>query len=198
LTTGLESVFAARHGTDVSVELVDRTGNPYSSTFTSEVVTDIPLLRVLCKYGGSSGNDTFDHHRGVSHAGTPFLRKLSAAAAFTPVLCGTFVDDQHGVECLVLEYLDAALRLDRTPDAYDATVRAARHLGEFHAATEGGRQAQWAGVLNSYDAEYYKGWARRTAAFSAESQQSWLLALCAASASSCQYRKSSPTSSVIQ
>jgi hypothetical protein len=166
------------------MELVDRAANPYSSTFASEVVTcclaDGTLLRLLCKYGGSSGNDAFGHHGGVSYEGKIYRHALSAAGSFTPAFYGTFIDDRQEIECLVVEYLDGALRLNRTPDAYDATISAARHLGEFHAATEGG-DGEMAGVLNSYDAEYYRGWARRTAAFSAESQQSfpWLATLCA-------------------
>jgi len=185
LAIGLTTVFARGESPGTPIELLKREANVYSSTFASEVVTcrsaDGTVLRLLCKYEGTSANYTFGHHGGVSYEAEIYRTVLGGAVAYAPRLHGTFVDRLQGGKCLVLEYLDGATRLDLAPDSGAAAVGAARRLGEFHATTEGRGQSQWGASVKTYDRDYYSGWAQRTEAFSGQWRQSysWLSALCA-------------------
>lgn len=62
----------------------------------------------------------------------------------------------------------------------DAMGLAARWIGRFHAANESPRHETLPGFLTTYDAEYYRGWARRTLlhADAMRRRLAWLEPLC--------------------
>ncbi len=180
LTVGLREVLG-----DPEVVVVDRERNAYASTFPSEIVTcrmgDGASLRLLCKYhnGGRFRDDGHGHRGGIAYEAEVY-REVVAPVAPSAVRCfGTHNDVACDTTWLVLEYLDGACSLRKSPDP-DAIVKAARWIGQFHAAQESRLDdGGWPDLIR-YDALYYTGWARRTAEYAVELHHTypWVAVLC--------------------
>lgn len=177
LTAGLCTVLAG------PVRVVGRQPNERASTFPSEVVTvrgpDGSERRLFCKYEAGDSHNSYGHRGGVAYEAAVHRDVLRPLGVFTPFFNGAHVLPETGETWLVLNYLDDAVRVNRAPDP-DAMGLAARWLGRFHAA----QLARFCGTappfLNVYGADYYLGWAERTAAFAGplHGRFPWLSALC--------------------
>lgn len=180
----LAAGLAPRLGGPVTV--LRRKRNPNASTFPAEVVTcrlaDGRTVPLLCKYGAGPGDDVYGHKAGVAYEADVYqevLRPLRGRLA-APRCYGAHHDRATGMTCLVLEYLGGSARIHLTADPAAAMALAARWIGRFHALHEargaGGRRR----FLNAYDADYYRGWARRTAEFAGRLHRRfpWLAGLC--------------------
>jgi aminoglycoside phosphotransferase (APT) family kinase protein len=81
---------------------------------------------------------------------------------------------------LILEYLENSVTATKMPKAA-AVVLAAGWIGRFHAANQARLARAPRPCLNTYDANYYRGWARRMSLSAGHWDQDfrWVAALCA-------------------
>lgn len=167
LSNALAEVLRGSIGGVGEVAIVKRAPNIHSSTFASEIVTcrtgDGATLRLLCKYSGSHGNSGYGHRSGVAYEAAVYARLLCGAPGSLPRFYGSHRDAASGNVWLFLEYLPDCLAVSKADE--NAIYRAARWLGEFHAAGEAWPASEQARFLTRYDADYYHGWAQRTQAF---------------------------------
>ena len=159
--------------------LLKRDANPYASTFASErVVVEVEgeMQALFCKYsGGYTPED--GHHGGVAYEATVY-RSLQECGVDVPHLYGCVRTSSKEV-CsseevwLVLEAVDGE-RLNKAPSG--ALVEATRWLTNFHARTH---RTEPPPYLTRYDADYYQGWAERSAHLAAPlDAYPWLEGLC--------------------
>jgi thiamine kinase-like enzyme len=181
LEYGISSVFRLNgYGRSV-VRILDRQANVYKSTCPSEIVTcqfdDGSKLRLLCKYAVEYGYNTFSHRGGVAYEVEVYRDVLQPLQVSTPAFHGAHIDKTTGQTWLILDYLDKSIRVNKEPATMGLT---ARWIGQFHAANEKLMQSASIPTLNTYDADYYIGWARRTSQFAGHWHQHfpWLDALC--------------------
>jgi aminoglycoside phosphotransferase (APT) family kinase protein len=106
-------------------------------------------------------------YRHVLHA-----RQISA-----PAFYGTYTDPSTGCIWLVIEYLANSHCAAKHPGA---VFEAARWIGRFHAMNEARLSVRPMAWLKRYDADYYRGWARRTLQFGGRlrHRRMWLPRLC--------------------
>ncbi len=166
------------------VTLVDRQVNHESSTFPSEVVTcrsdGACELTLFFKYAIDHVRHDYGHRRGVDYEAEVYRQVLRVARVTAPTFYGTHQDATSKRTWLILGYLDNTTRVSRSPDP-DAMVKAPRWLGRFHAINQKRLSCESLPTLIRYDADYYLGWARRSAQFAAKAPASlpWLPTLCA-------------------
>lgn len=145
--------------------VLHRAANPYASSLPTEVVAcrleDGRELRVLCKYGVSFHHSSRGHRGGVCYEAGVYRNVLRPSRVTTPSFYGTFVDPAEGRRCLVIEYIDGAMRLNQAPSD-KAMARVARWLGRFHAEAETRAALLHEEGVNRYGEEYYETWAART------------------------------------
>jgi hypothetical protein len=174
---------AAPRGQLRLVTILDREPNPRTSTFPSEVVTcrlaDGRQLRLLCKYAAGHNHNTYGHRGGIAYEAEVYRQVLGPLPVSTPTFYGAHTDATTGEPWFILEYLDQSLRIK---DSHDLTLMhaAARWLGQFHRANASLLSPDSMPFLKRHDAEYYFGWAARTARFAGHLHQRfpWLAALC--------------------
>jgi thiamine kinase-like enzyme len=96
-----------------------------------------------------------------------------------PAFHGVFACPQAGGTCLVLQYLEAGIRVSKLP-VPDAMPAAAAWAGSFHAWNEERLRRLDFPVLTRHDTDYYVGWSRRTVrhAGAVLAEQPWLGTLC--------------------
>lgn len=182
LVSGLKSIFGGKSSTGVPITVVSRAPNIYASTFASEVVTcrfvDGSISKLFCKYGSGYFTDS-TALRGVPYEAYIYRNVLTQLPLTTPRFYGTYEDEATGQTCLVLEYLDAYLRVNKSygPDAMKLT---AHWIGRFHAAGEKLPVSAWTSNLNSYNAKYLFEWKRRMADIPNHFMQKfqWLADMC--------------------
>ncbi|MHC4947369.1 MAG: phosphotransferase family protein [Planctomycetota bacterium] len=166
---------------DGAVEITDRR-RTIQGTFPKEIVTcridGGPGRRVFCKYSGVN-HDAHGHRGGVTYEADVYRRLLAPMGARTPVLHGVHEDDA-GRTWLILEYLEGGVRVHQTKEPGTLAL-AADWIGRFHAAAGERRSRPEFSFLSSYDAAYYRGWARRTGerARALGHRLPWLETLCA-------------------
>ena len=187
LVAGLKHVFG-RHGFPCRrLTVVGREPNMHASTFPSEVVTcrfdDGCELSLFCKHSADRGHNSYGHRGGVAHEAKVYRHVLRRFEGSAPVCYGSYTDPTDGSTWLVLEYLDSALRVSKTPTTA-AMVEAARWLAAFHSAFEQPTTRTELGFLHRYDAAYYSGWVRRACRFATPlyDRFPWLAALLEGSA----------------
>jgi hypothetical protein len=180
LATGLASALAGA-GFD-GVTVLHRLPNPLASTFPSEVVTcrlgDGEELRLLCKYGGHD-HPAHGHRGGVGYEAEVYRRVLAKAGLAVPRFYGSATAGPAGEVWLAIGYLEGCVRLNYSRDLSLWELSAAWG-GRFHAGHEARNGDPAFSFLRAYDADYYAGWARRTAQY-ADAQQAhfpWLPDLC--------------------
>jgi aminoglycoside phosphotransferase (APT) family kinase protein len=182
LTRGLSSVLRAQWSPGAQVTIVQREPTN-EGTFPSEIVTcqrdDGAAMQMLCKYTAGHSHDAYGHRGGVAYEANVYRHVLQPLAVSTPALYGTHTDERTGETWLVLEYVNASLRLEHAPNPA-GVVMAARWIGRFHAANEARLSSAPLPFLNTYDAAYYQGWVRRTALFAEPVRPylPWLMPLC--------------------
>lgn len=182
LARGLTAVFSEKGTAFGELTVVRRVSSWYSSTFPSEIVTyrfdEGPELRLLCKYAGAKFYTGHGHRGGPLYEAQVYdyiLRKSPEAAI--PDLHGTYVDPARRGTWLVIEYLEETQRVTK---ARVGMIRAARWCGRFHAHHELRVRTVVPAWLKRYDAQYYLGWARRTAKLTGKMHKRfpWLRTLC--------------------
>ena len=183
LTVGLTSVLRNNGSAVGQVSVLDRAHNLLASSFLSEIVTcrldDGSALRLFCKYEGSYIRNGRGHRGGVAYEAAVHRHVLLPLLVSTPKYFGAYADMKAGISWLILEYLDRRVSVSESPQP-TAIVQAARWIGRFHAANEARLSKAFISVSNRYYAEYYLGWARRTAMFAGPFHHRipWLTTLC--------------------
>ncbi len=186
LSSLLSSMLSGGEPDDFPGRIVSREPNPYSDTYTSEIVTlDLENrinVRLFCKYyDGAMRRDLGHGHRGgLSYEGEVYRRLLSKLEISVPIFYGAHTDHHSGATVLVLGYIDGATRVHKAPQWISRMTMAARWLGRFHNATtevilELGRQ-----FLIRYDREYYVAWSNRTRLYTTpvHTRFPWIPAAC--------------------
>jgi hypothetical protein len=145
------------------------------STFPNEVVTcrsaDGKKRRLFIKYAAGREHDAFGHRGGIAYEAEVYARILNSYPNFRPKSLGTQVDPGNGDTWLLLEFIDRSVRLSdvsvrqrvRQPRAMSKAVN---WIGTFHSTHETDAGKPRVEFLATYDEEYYRGWAERTAEFS--------------------------------
>lgn len=172
-----------RQGFHRQLAQIQRMPNPFSSAFPSEIVlcrfTDGDELRLLLKYGLENKHVGHGYWGDVGYEARVYEEILQQLPTSLPKFFGAFPYDTNGQMCLVLEYLDRSLRLDKSPS--QALLLAAGWLGHFHAAAADlANRPVASSFLACYDAAYYVGWAQRTSTYAGKLHRAypWLLNLC--------------------
>jgi hypothetical protein len=182
LTLGLTSVLGSDGATPGPVIVLHRETGKRTGTHPSEVVTcrlgDGSELQLFCKYAAGRSHNAHGHRPGLAYEVEVYRHVLQPRQVSTPRFYGTHTD-ATGETWLVIEYLAGSERLVYLPGP-EAISRAARWLGEFHAANEARLSRRPIPFLTSYDAGYYRGWADRTSRYAAHRHQRfpWLAPLC--------------------
>ena len=170
------------------VRVLERRPPRFMSTFPNEIVTcllpDGRRRRVFIKYEGDRAHNAFGHRGGVAYEAQVYQRLLNAAPEFHPRCLGAHHDSQACGTWLMLEFVHRAVRVSDLSYHHStaqarARIKSARWLAGFHAAFEPRVHESGFLFLKHYDAEYYRGWARRTFEFAASlrTQFPWLPAL---------------------
>ena len=164
----LGSVFGAVPGQG---PVISRSPWPFEGTFDAEVVTcrtvSGDVQRVYCKHGpeiDGTPHAAYGHRGGLGREAAVYAYVLEPLGVTTARLIAFRHDDPTDSDWLVLEFLEGATPLleSRRTRSLD---RSAEWLGSFHGATEG----LWPDLLLSgipfRDAEWYRSWMDRTAAW---------------------------------
>ncbi len=170
LRSGLASVVAGNGSKGTQVKILKRRRNINSSTFASEIVTcrlhQGNDLLLLCKYGGEHDDNVYGHKGGVAYEAAVYEYLLKPLRISTPKFYGSHEELSARRTWLVIEYLNTSERLSITADTTAAITAAARWIGNFHRATFMTTHLRKAShTFNTYNVDYYLGWARRTLAF---------------------------------
>ena len=148
-------------------------------TFPNEIVTcrlpDGRKRRVFIKYGASRSHRSFGHRGDVSYEAKVYQHLLASLPGFCPRYLGASIEPGTGNTWLILEFAYGSTRVfdlsaHKSTEQARALVKSARWIGQFHAVCEARIQNSALPFLIRYDAEYYRGWARRMAEFSSPLQ----------------------------
>lgn len=174
LTFCLAAVFNGDDAGAGPVRILERKLPQMMSTFPNEVVTcrwaDGSKRRVFIKYEADPGHDSFGHRGGVAYEAEVYRRLLRRLPNFRPRCLGAKTDPNTGKTWLLLDYVHGVVRLSdvvhrRATRQPRAMAESARWIGRFHAIHEKRVHEPAFSFLKRYDAEYYRGWARRTFEF---------------------------------
>src|SRR2546427_1955109 len=174
------SVFHLKTG---KVTVTGRRPSIYSSTAPAEVVTcrfeDGRELHVLCKYGKTDAYSGHGHWGGVRYEKKVYQNLLTPGDFSTPAYYGEYEDPASGRIWLLIEWLAQSVRIKKVSEE-EGLFSAAKWIGEFHRANEQRWTSDECSFLKRYDADYYRGWADRTALFVRGLQDhcSWVVPLC--------------------
>jgi hypothetical protein len=147
------------------------------STHPSEVVTcelaDGSSHKLLMKYSGFE-RDSFGHKGGVRYEAIVYRDVVSRVGLSSPRWYGNYHEADAGRTWVILQFIENAQRIQKSQTPL---ASAANGIGRFQRATSALVPAP---PLNSYDGEYYSGWAVRTRdlARQADVKRPWLLPLC--------------------
>jgi aminoglycoside phosphotransferase (APT) family kinase protein len=129
--------------------IVARRENVYESTHRSEVLECPPLPPILCKYGPVDEHDHLGLRHGLAYEADVYRSVLDGLPA-PPRFFGSYVDSEHRIAWLFLEYLDEGWQLDLGPET--AIVDAAAMLGELHRLAS----ERTLTPINHYDEPYFR------------------------------------------
>jgi hypothetical protein len=189
LTLWLSSALGRDGSQARPVRVLRRHLPPFMSTFPNEIVTcqlpDGRKRRVFIKYQAGQSHDSYGHRGDLPYETEVYRRVLQPLPEFKPKCLGAHTDATTGAISLFLEYVYGSVRLSdmvwkRTTRQPRAMAQAARWIGEFQAAHEKRSDKGSLAFLKRYDAQYYRGWARRTLEFSRplHARFPWLPRLC--------------------
>jgi len=184
LAAGLTAVFRTNLSLPAPVTVLERQPNDWARTFPSEIVrcrfANGSERQLFCKYMFGLPRDHEDHgsRGGVSYEALVYRSVLQHVPGFAPRFHGLH-EDPVGGAWLILDNLDDAIILDRTEEA-DGLTEAASWIGRFHGFQEARLSRTETAGLKRHDADYYRGWARRTALFAGPQHERfpWLGPLC--------------------
>ena len=190
LTAGLTAALNGNGAARRPVKVLDRKLPRFMSTFPNEIITcRLPngrRRRVFIKYEAGLGHNSFGHRGDVAYEAAVYQRLLRALPEFHPQCLGVHTDSKRGDTWLILEYAYRSVRVSdlsfhRSTRQPRALVESARWIARFHAAHEARVHDPEFAFLKRYDAEYYRGWARRTFEFARPliGRFPWLTALAA-------------------
>jgi aminoglycoside phosphotransferase (APT) family kinase protein len=183
LAEGLAALLDGREGGSGLVQILDREPNPYTSTCPAEIVTcrlaDDSQRRLLCKYAAGEGHNDHGSRGGVTYEAEVYRHVLQTLPLPAPAFYGAFPGRESVETWLVLEYLEAGIRVSKLPTA-GAMPSAAAWCGRFHALSGERFRSEPLSFLTRYDADYYAGWSRRTLRCGEPvlSQHPWLRTVC--------------------
>ncbi len=183
LTAGLTSVLRTCDITCGHITVLSREPNIHGS-YPSEIVTckvnARSVLRLFCKYGSEQNENGYVGKRGVPYETAVYRHVLQPLKSGTPRFYGAHADASTGETWLILECIDRSARLNLATEPEAAMGLAARWIGRFHAANEMRFSSASLPFLITYDAEYYRGWVRRTLLFANHLHRRfpWLAPLC--------------------
>ena len=169
---------------DCTFEVLASEPNPAESTFPSEILTcrtpDGRTLTLFHKRAGGTGHECHGHRRGIGYEAAVYERVLELIGMSTPAFHGG-ENGGDGDGWLLISHLPGAERIDRIEHGDEAVVHAAAWIGRFHAAAER-LPGDALATLHRYDAEYYRGWSRRTLDYVEDGERRfpWLAELCRA------------------
>jgi len=188
LTARLAAALDGEDSPGGPVTIVERTfTRSMRGTFPNEVVTCLShdhKRRVFIKYGREDGHTAYGHRGNVTYEADVYRRVLAATPGYAPKCLGTHVDRQTSEAWLMLECVDPCMPVHdishvdkRLPEAM---ARGARLIAQFHTTQQRHVAIGEFPFLIRYDGDYFRGWLRRTAEFSAplHDQYSWLPGLC--------------------
>ena len=136
-------------------------------SFPKELVTcrigDGRHLQLFCKYTAGYSHASHGHRGGVPYEAEVYRHVLAPLRVSTPSFHGMHTGAHRDDVWFVLEYIPNTLRLNQPEDPDIAMVVAASWLGRFHARAE--KRLPSPAIVSAYDAEYYRGWSRRTLEF---------------------------------
>lgn len=187
LATALGSLSDLRAEDRVLV-IIDRVPDVFTSTFTTEKVTcdgtRFGRIRLLLKWSRTNEGDDDKTARSAIGCRDGFEREARVYQDVLPHTglptprCFGVVAPEDGIEhCLVLEYLEDAVRITQSVQL-DALERAAAWAGDFHRWSTPLTEDPSADFLPRYTSDFYIGWIDRTLEFSARGRYPWLPALC--------------------
>ncbi len=183
LIGGLTSVLNSHGSTNGQVTILERQPSSPAGTFPAEIVTcrleDGSELRLFCKYSAGLNHNASGHRGGVAYEAAVYRHILQPSRTSVPTFYGVFADDTAGETWLILEYLDKSRRV-RNTRRVGVLSQGAAWIGKFHALSEAYLAVEPTPSLHRYDAEYYRGWARRTSLLAGRRHRRfpWLAALC--------------------
>jgi len=167
----------------VTVTVLDRQTNVYSSSYPSEVITcrvpDGNELQIFCKFNSGFWElSAKPNCSGVEHEAEIYRCVLKPLGISTPRYYGLYKNESTGKACLVLEYLDQAAHLRWKNPSF--MKKAAGWIGRFHALNEKRLLNCPITGHNNYNAEYYINWARGTSRLAGNLHRKypWLSTLC--------------------
>ena len=170
------------------VTILERKLPRMMSTFPNEIVTcrlpDGRTQRVFAKYEAGHSHNSFGHRGNVRYEAEVYCRVLKALPGFRPRFLGMHGDALTGDTSLFLEYAYRSVRVSdisvkQTIRQPRAITQAARWLAQFHVWHESRAGDPALAFLKRYDADYYRGWAKRTFEFAHPLRQDlpWLAEL---------------------
>jgi len=194
LSLGLASVFREGGVTDGEVIVLDRQPNPLARTFPTEIIRcrlgDGRELLLFCKYEAGRSHNAYGHRGGIAYEAEVYRSVLRPLEVTHPRFYGSYVDPATNDMWLILEHLE---KVNSNPTggeklspedkrAYwcNRMGLAARWIGRFHALCTAMHSIASVPFLNTYDTEYYLGWARRAEMFAGElhKEYPWLTVAC--------------------
>jgi len=183
LSTGLGAAVAESGVLAGELSVIARQPNIYTSTFPSEIITcrvgNGATIRMLCKYSAVAGNESYGIRGGVEYEADVYRHLLQSLDLSCPTLYGIYRESANKRTGLVMEYLADSVRIIHSSDP-GTVFEAAAWIGRFHALCSPRAGSPALSFLNSYDAEYYMGWARRTLKMAEQSGLAprWLETVC--------------------
>ncbi len=174
LSACLTTAFDDHDSCGGEVRILDRKQLPrMMSTSPNEVVTcqwaNDSNSRVFIKYGAGQSHYSFGHRGGVAYEAEVYRRLLQPLPDFRPKCLGAPADPNSGKTWLILQYVSNAVLVSdlykRATRQQRAMAESARWIGKFHATHEARVHEPEFSFVKGYDAEYYRGWWRRTFEF---------------------------------
>ena len=162
---------------------VRREVNDYARSHASEIVAcrfaDGGERRLFLKYMAVLDEGHRDHGMRGGLAYEALVYSTLLRGTIRPAFIGLHTADD-GALWLVLECLDDAFSIDQSEDEA-ALAGAAKWLGDFHSSMERRLATARPAGVRVYDAEFLRGWARRTNEFAGDwhRRAPWLAGLCA-------------------
>lgn len=185
LARGLNAVFNDNGSARGPLTILRREPTLYATSFPCEIVRgrfeDGSRLALFCKYTQGNGDGVCSHGQrgGVVYEIAVYRQVLQPSRVSTPTFYGAYTDPSTSSTWLILEYLERSMAVGKV-GKLAVMKQAVRWIAQFHSFYEARLSSVSIPVLTSYDAAYYRGWARRTARFAGHWHRRfpWLAALC--------------------
>ena len=189
LTRRLSEALRGNSAFPAPLTVLSRKLPPMMSTFPNEAVTcrfaDGRKRRLFVKYEAGVSHNSHGHRGGISYERQVYEHILRDYPRFRPRYLGAHTDAHTGESWLILEYLDRCVRVmdiavDEPSREPVAMLESARWIGRFHQAQATLAANGACSFLKKYNAEYYRGWSRRTARLTRPLHElhPWLPVLC--------------------